>query len=108
MDYQQTQIAEIYDLANPWAQDYDFYLPLGGVRPCSFLDLGCGTGTLCCALAKRGHRVTGVDPAAVMLAVARSKPHAESRRDLHSERYGLLSTVTTDRRKRANETSRIE
>ncbi len=25
MDYQQTQIAEIYDLANPSAQDYDFY-----------------------------------------------------------------------------------
>ena len=76
MDYQQTQIAEIYDLANPWAQDYDFYLPLAGVRPCSVLDLGCGTGTLCCALAKRGHRVTGVDPAAALLAVARSKPHA--------------------------------
>lgn len=77
MDYQQTQIAEIYDLANPSAQDYDFYLRLAGLRPSSVLDLGCGTGTLCCALAKRGHRVTGVDPAAAMLAVARSKPHAE-------------------------------
>jgi len=33
-------------------------------------------GTLCCALAQGGHRVTGVDPAAAMLAVARSKPHA--------------------------------
>jgi SAM-dependent methyltransferase len=27
--------------------------------------------------AERGHRVTGVDPPAAMLAVARSKPHAE-------------------------------
>ena len=77
MDYQQPQIAEIYDLANPWAQDADFYLSLAGLRPCSVLDLGCGTGTLCCALAERGHRVTGVDPAAAMLAVARRKPHAE-------------------------------
>jgi len=76
MDYQNPQIAEIYDLANPWAPEYDFYLSLAGLRPCSALDLGCGTGTLCCALAQGGHRVTGVDPAAAMLAVARSKPHA--------------------------------
>jgi SAM-dependent methyltransferase len=77
MDYQNAQIAEIYDLANPRAQDTDFYLTLAGGRPCSVLDLGCGTGTLCCTLAECGHRVTGVDPAAAMLAVARSKPHAE-------------------------------
>jgi 2-polyprenyl-3-methyl-5-hydroxy-6-metoxy-1,4-benzoquinol methylase len=77
MDYQQAQIAELYDLTNPWAADNDFYLSLAGARPCSVLDLGCGTGTLCCALAARGHRVTGADPAAAMLAVARSKPHAE-------------------------------
>jgi len=77
MDYQNAQIAEIYDLANPPAQDTDFYLSLAGVRPCSVLDLSCGTGVLCCALAERGHRVTGVDPAAAMLAVARRKPHSE-------------------------------
>jgi len=77
MDYQHAQIAEFYDIANPWAEDADFYLSLAGLRPCSVLDLGCGTGTLCCALAERGHRVTGVDPAAAMLTVARNKPHAE-------------------------------
>lgn len=77
MDYRSAQIAEIYDLINPWAKDSDFYLSLAGPRPCSVLDLGCGTGTLCCALAERGHRVTGVDPAAAMLAVARRKAHAE-------------------------------
>jgi 2-polyprenyl-3-methyl-5-hydroxy-6-metoxy-1,4-benzoquinol methylase len=77
MDYQLAQIAEIYDLVNPRAQDTDFYLSLAGLRPCSVLDLGCGTGTLGCALAERGHQVTGVDPAAAMLAVARRKPHAE-------------------------------
>jgi len=77
VDYQNPQIAEIYDLDNPWAREYDFYLSLAGPRPCSVLDLGCGTGTLCCALAERGHRVTGVDPAAAMLAVAKSKPHAQ-------------------------------
>jgi SAM-dependent methyltransferase len=77
MDYHHPQIAEIYDLTNPRAPDTDFYLSLAGSRPCSVLDLGCGTGMLCCALAERGHRVTGVDPAAAMLAVARRKPHAE-------------------------------
>jgi ubiquinone/menaquinone biosynthesis C-methylase UbiE len=78
MDYHNPQIAEIYDLVNPWAQDNDLYLSLAGVRPCSVLDLGCGTGTLSCALAESGHRVTGVDPSAAMLAVARRKPHAEN------------------------------
>lgn len=77
MDYQQAQIAEIYDIANPLAEDTDFFLSLAGSHPCSVLDLGCGTGTLCCALAERGHQVTGVDPAAAMLAVARRKPHAQ-------------------------------
>src|SRR5579864_8907866 len=77
MDYQHAQIAEIDDVANPWSPDNDFYLSLAGPRPCSVLDLGCGTGTLCCALAERGHRVTGVDPAAAMLAVARGKPDAD-------------------------------
>ena len=77
MDYQHAPIAEIYDVANPWSPDNDFYLSLVGPSPCSVLDLGCGTGTVCCALAERGHRVTGVDPAAAMLAVARRKPHAD-------------------------------
>lgn len=77
MDYQNAQIAEIYDLVNSRSQDTDFYVSLAGPRPCRVLDLGCGTGTLCCDLAERGHRVTGVDPAGAMLAVARRKPHAE-------------------------------
>jgi 2-polyprenyl-3-methyl-5-hydroxy-6-metoxy-1,4-benzoquinol methylase len=77
MNYHDPRIAAIYDLANPSAQDTDFYVSLAGPHPCDILDLGCGTGTLCCALAERGHQVTGVDPAAAMLAVARTKPHAE-------------------------------
>lgn len=77
MDYQNPQIAETYDLINPRSRDADFYLSLAGAHPRSILDLGCGTGTLCCALAESGHRVTGVDPAAAMLAVARRKPQAE-------------------------------
>jgi len=77
MDYQDRRIAEIYDVANPLAEDSRFYFALAGEQPCSVLDLGCGTGTLCCGLAERGHRVTGVDPAAAMLDVARGKPQAD-------------------------------
>jgi len=62
MDYQDPQITAIYDMANPMAEDAEFYLSLAGPHSCSVLDLGCGTGTLCCALAKRGHRITGAIP----------------------------------------------
>ena len=102
MDYQHAQIAELYDLFNSRAEDTDFYLSLAGAaRPCSVLDLGCGTGTLCCGLAERGHRVTGVDPAAAMLAVARKKTHAErvewvecSAQNYRSDRHFDLIVMT--------------
>ncbi|HEX6564464.1 MAG TPA: class I SAM-dependent methyltransferase [Chthoniobacterales bacterium] len=77
LNYEDPRLAEIYDLDNPWAEDTDFYLSLADPGPCRVLDLGCGTGTLCCGLAQRGHSVTGVDPASPMLAIAASKPHAE-------------------------------
>ncbi len=77
MDYQDPRIAALYDLANPLAQDAAFYLSLAGRHSCRVLDLGCGTGTLCCTYAEHGHRVTGVDPSPAMLALARGKPGAE-------------------------------
>ena len=77
LSYEDPRLAEIYDLDNPWGEDSDFYLSLAEPSPSRVLDLGCGTGTLCCALAKRGHCVTGVDPAGPMLAIAANKPHAE-------------------------------
>lgn len=78
IDYHDSQIAELYDLANSPGPETDFYVSLAGSHPITVLDLGCGTGTLCCALAERGHEVTGVDPSAAMLAVARRKPHAQA------------------------------
>ncbi len=39
----------------------------------SILDVGCGTGALCSALADLELEVTGVDPAQKMLAIARKK-----------------------------------
>src|SRR5690348_9283496 len=48
-------------------------LVLAGRGPLDALDAGCGTGFLGFELAARGHRVTGIDFAAAMLAEARRK-----------------------------------
>jgi SAM-dependent methyltransferase len=49
-------------------------------RPFSFLELGCGTGTLLLALgaAESGWRLAGADASAAMLAVAARKPRART------------------------------
>jgi len=77
--YISPRLAEIYDLDSGWSTDRDFYLELAGSGPGGagqkILDLGCGTGLLCNAYAAKNHDVTGVDPSAAMLDVARRKPH---------------------------------
>jgi SAM-dependent methyltransferase len=101
LHYRDSRLAEVYDLDNPWAEDFEFYLTLTEAGPCRVLDLGCGTGTLCCALALRGHKVTGVDPAAPMLAIARRKLYSEKvewiesrAQDYHSDRRFDLILMT--------------
>lgn len=75
--YENTRLAEIYDLDSPWSIDRDFYLSLAGPERLRILDLGCGTGLVCNAYAEKNHDVTGVDPSSAMLDVARRKPHSE-------------------------------
>jgi SAM-dependent methyltransferase len=48
------------------------------------LDIGCGTGFLSLELAQRGHRVTGIDFAPAMLALARRKA-TQAGADIHFE-----------------------
>lgn len=73
--YENPKLAAIYDLDSGWSVDRDFYLALASDAPQKILDLGCGTGLLCDAYAAKGHDVTGVEPSAAMLDVARRKPH---------------------------------
>ena len=73
--YENAKLAEIYDLDSPWSIDRDFYVSLVDMPRQSILDLGCGTGLLCNAYAAKNHDITGVDPSAAMLEVARRKPH---------------------------------
>lgn len=79
--YTNPRLAGLYDFDSGWSVDRDFYVSLAdssGQTTLDILDLGCGTGLICDALAARGHRVTGLDPAASMLEIARRKPHADS------------------------------
>lgn len=55
------------------AWDRILALVLAGRRSLEVIDLGCGTGFLALELARRGHRVTGVDFAPAMIAAARAK-----------------------------------
>jgi ubiquinone/menaquinone biosynthesis C-methylase UbiE len=54
-----------------WARVFD--LAVGRRDAVEALDVGCGTGILSLELAKRGHKVTGIDFAPAMLALAKEK-----------------------------------
>jgi ubiquinone/menaquinone biosynthesis C-methylase UbiE len=69
--------ARLYDTFNPWGAGDDFYLALARQSGGPVLDLGCGTGMLACRIAAEVSPVTGVDLAAGMLQVARSRPGAD-------------------------------
>jgi SAM-dependent methyltransferase len=72
------RLAAVYDPLDPDRSDLDAYLALArqiGAR--SVLDLGCGTGTFACLLARQGFEVVAVDPAGGSLDVARAKPGAQ-------------------------------
>lgn len=72
--FQEPRLAAIYDPLDPDRSDLDAYAALAdelGAR--SVLDIGCGTGTFACLLARQGWEVTAVDPAAASLEVARRK-----------------------------------
>lgn len=69
-------LASLYDAFNPWGPGDEFYCDLARQTGGPVLDLGCGTGMLACRIAAEISPVTGVDPAAGMLRVARSRPGA--------------------------------
>lgn len=74
-EFHDPRLASLYDAWGVGRDDTAFYLALAEeLQAVSILDVGCGTGQITCALAERGHAVTGVDPAAPMLDVARSRP----------------------------------
>lgn len=70
--YNDPRLADFYDIDNGWYDDTRTCLGLAHEAE-SVLDLGCGTGLLASAIAQSGAAVTGVDPAAAMLEIARRR-----------------------------------
>jgi ubiquinone/menaquinone biosynthesis C-methylase UbiE len=84
------RLAEIYDPLDPDRSDLDAYVALvDEFRAMSVLDIGCGTGTFACLLARRGNDITGIDPANASLDVARRKPGADGVRWLAGDAAAL-------------------
>ena len=81
--------ASLYDSVNPWSASDEFYFHRALESGGPVLDLGCGTGMLACRIASRGLRVTGVDPAAAMLRVARSREGGDKVRWIQSDGQSL-------------------
>lgn len=81
--YRDPDLAQFYDTANTWGVDFDYCMALA-TDAASVLDLGCGTGELAVALAQN-RQVTGIDPAAAMLDVARMRPGGKSVRWIQAD-----------------------
>jgi SAM-dependent methyltransferase len=94
--YTDPRLAAVYDTLNPPTPDLAFYLKLAGEAPRTVLDMGCGTGRLARDLAARGHRVTGADPAAVMLAIARGRPGGDAVTWIETDAAGLAVDTRFD------------
>jgi SAM-dependent methyltransferase len=91
--YAELRLAGIYDLLEPDRPDLEPYVAIAnesGAR--HVLDVGCGTGTFACLLAQHGIEVTGVDPAAASLDVARKKPFSDRVRWVLGDAAGDLET----------------
>lgn len=88
--FEHPRLAAIYDTMNTSRDDTDFYVALASrVGAGAILDIGCGTGLIACELARRGHRVTGCDPAEAMLEIARWRPHGRQVRWLSGDASAL-------------------
>lgn len=92
-EFTDPRLVALYDTVCPFGADTDFYLTLATELAAStIVDIGCGTGRLTCELARRGHRMTGVDPARAMLVVARTRPDGERVRWIEGDASQLDDT----------------
>jgi SAM-dependent methyltransferase len=84
--FEDPRLAAVYDPLDPDRGDLDVYAALvAELGASSVLDVGCGTGTFACLLARAGRDVVGVDPAAASLEVAKGKPGADRVRWVHGD-----------------------
>jgi len=94
--FEHPRLVAIYDALDADRSDLLVYAALAeevGAR--RVLDVGCGTGTFALLLADREIEVTGLDPAAGSLTVARAKPGSDRVRSIHGD-AGHLPAMTVD------------
>lgn len=80
VEFTDPRLVAIYDTANLYSADQQpgFYTQLAAELDAdSIADVGCGTGVITSELARRGFRVIGLDPAPVMLEIARRRPNGD-------------------------------
>jgi SAM-dependent methyltransferase len=99
--FEDPQLAPLYDPLDPDRSDLDVYAAIvDEFTARTVLDVGCGTGTFACLLARRGICVIAADPAEASLDVARAKPGADQVRWVHGDASDLpplqadLATMT--------------
>lgn len=111
-EHTDSRIVALHDALHPQPPEHPFYVDLAAQLPAvSVADVGCGTGRLAAELARRGHRVTAVDPSAPMLDLAKRRPIGalvswlrgdarelpETAFDLVVLAGGVVSEITDDR-----------
>jgi SAM-dependent methyltransferase len=99
--FEDPRLAALYDPLDPDRSDLEVYAAIAAeVGARDVLDVGCGTGTFALLLADLGFTVTGADPAAASLDIARAKPGADRVRWIHADATALtdvhidLATMT--------------
>ena len=97
-EFSDPRLVAVYDTVNPIAEYETLYLDLAAkLSASSIIDIGCCTGLLTCELAKRGHRLIGVEPSKVMLAVARRRHCGEQVDGSKGTRFAWAKSGPTSR-----------
>lgn len=92
--YLHSRVAALYDSDNSPGPDHEFYRSLAdeiGAR--HIIDVGCGTGSLTVTFAHPERDVTGIDPSAIMLDIARSRPGGGSVGWVHGDARQIVPGV---------------
>jgi SAM-dependent methyltransferase len=79
-EFTDPRLVAVYETVNayPPHSQPEFYANLSAELDAkSIIDLGCGTGLITRELARLGYQMTGVDPHAPMIEIARTRPHGD-------------------------------